>query len=46
MAQKLDRAAVEALMSLDFLEDGTNVIFKGPTASGKGPSRKTSHTKR
>lgn len=30
-----DRAAVEALMSLDFLKDGTNVIFKGPNGVGK-----------
>src|SRR6516164_5388877 len=33
--KRCDRAAVEALMSLDFLKDATNAIFVGPNGIGK-----------
>lgn len=33
--KRCDRAAIEALMSLDFLKDATNAIFVGPNGIGK-----------
>jgi DNA replication protein DnaC len=33
--KRCDRATVESLMTLDFLEDATNVIFMGPNGVGK-----------
>jgi DNA replication protein DnaC len=33
--KRCDRAAIEALMSLDFLSDATNVVLVGPTGVGK-----------
>src|SRR6516165_2852175 len=33
--KRCDRAAVEALMSLDFLKDATNVVLVGPNGVGK-----------
>jgi DNA replication protein DnaC len=33
--KRCDRAAIEALMSLDFLNDATNIILRGPNGVGK-----------
>ena len=33
--RRCDRAAIEALMSLDFLKDATNVVLVGPNGIGK-----------
>jgi DNA replication protein DnaC len=33
--KRCDRAAIEALMALDFLNDATNVILVGPNGTGK-----------
>lgn len=33
--KQCDRAAVEALMSLDFLNDATNIVLRGPNGIGK-----------
>ncbi len=33
--QRCDRAAIEALMTLDFLDDATNVVLAGPNGVGK-----------
>jgi DNA replication protein DnaC len=33
--KKCDRAAIEALMTLDFLDDATNVVLAGPNGVGK-----------
>lgn len=33
--KRIDRAAVEDLMSLSFLDDATNVVFIGPNGVGK-----------
>jgi ABC-type cobalamin/Fe3+-siderophores transport system ATPase subunit len=33
--KRCDRAAFEALMSLDFLKDATNVVLVGPNGVGK-----------
>ena len=33
--KRCDRAAIEALMSLDFLKDATNVVLVGPNGIGK-----------
>jgi DNA replication protein DnaC len=32
---RCDRAAIEALMALDFLDDATNVVLVGPNGVGK-----------
>ena len=32
---KIDRALVDELFTLDFIEDGTNVVFIGPNGTGK-----------
>ena len=33
--KRCDRAAIEALMALDFLDDATNVVLVGPNGVGK-----------
>jgi len=33
--KQCDRAAIEALMSLDFLNDATNIVLRGPNGIGK-----------
>lgn len=33
--KKVDRALIDELFTLDFIEDGTNVVFIGPNGTGK-----------
>ncbi len=33
--KKIDRALIDELFTLDFIEDGTNVVFVGPNGTGK-----------
>ena len=44
--KRCDRAAVEALMTLDFLKDATNAVFVGPNGVGKTMLARTSPTRR
>jgi hypothetical protein len=43
--KKCDKPAIEALMSLEFLNDATNAILVGPTESANRPWRKILPTK-
>ena len=35
MAKRCDRAAIEALMALDFMQDAANIVLVGPHGIGK-----------